>query len=227
MTRAVALVSGGLDSVTLAHRLHADGAELHLIAIDYGQRHRIELEYAARCAERLGARLDVVDLRSLRPLLRGSALTDPDTEVPEGHYADATMRATVVPNRNAIMLAVAYAAAVADQADVVAAAVHAGDHPIYPDCRPDFVDAFRAMENLATEGFARRDLLTTPFVHMTKAAIVGVGAELSVPFAQTWSCYQGGSVHCGRCGTCVERREAFELAGVPDPTAYAAPASVS
>lgn len=225
MTRAVALVSGGLDSVTLAHRLHAEGARLHMIGVDYGQRHRVELDYARRCADRLGARFDVVDLRSLQPLLPGSALTDPAQAVPAGHYADSTMAVTVVPNRNAVMLSIAYAVAVADGAEMVAAAMHAGDHPIYPDCRPEFVDAFRAMENLATDGHAGPDLLSTPFIHMTKAEIVAVGAGLNVPFDQTWSCYAGETVHCGRCGTCVERQEAFSLAGVADPTVYASPAA--
>ena len=221
MSGVVALVSGGLDSVTLAHLLARDHAgPLHLVSVDYGQRHVQELDYARRCAGRLGARWDVVDLRSLQPLLGGSALTDSTVEVPSGHYADDTMRITVVPNRNAVMLAVAYAVAVSDAADVVATAVHAGDHAIYPDCRPAFVDAFRAMENLATEGFAAPDLLKAPFIHMTKADIVRLGAELGVPFVDTWSCYRGGDRQCGTCGTCVERREAFSEAGIEDPTIY-------
>ena len=218
---AVALVSGGLDSVTLAHLLHHQGrVPLHLLSIDYGQRHIRELDEARACAQRLGARWDRVDLRSLGALLGGSALTDTDVEVPDGHYADETMRITVVPNRNAVMLAVAHAVAVARGAGVVAAAVHAGDHPIYPDCRPGFVDAFRHMQTLATEGFAPAGMLVTPFLHLDKAAIVREGMRLGVPFERTWSCYRGGERHCGRCGTCVERREAFALAGVADPTAY-------
>jgi 7-cyano-7-deazaguanine synthase len=218
---AVALVSGGLDSVTLAHLLARDEpGPLHLVAVDYGQRHVRELDYARRCAQRLKARIDVIDLRSLQPLLTGSALTDAAIEVPSGHYADDTMRATVVPNRNAVLLAVAYAAAVADGAGLVATAVHAGDHPVYPDCRPAFIDAFNRMETLATEGFCRPDILRAPFVAWSKTDIVRTGAELGVPFADTWSCYRGGARHCGTCGTCVERREAFSEAGVDDPTQY-------
>ncbi len=222
MSAAVALVSGGLDSVTLAHLLARDvSGPLHLVGVDYGQRHVRELDHARRCADRLGARIDVVDLRSLGPLLRGSALTDAAVDVPDGHYADESMRLTVVPNRNAVMLAIAYAAAVSDGADTVATAVHAGDHTVYPDCRPQFIEAFNAMETVATEGFGAPDMLRAPFVNMTKADIVRVGAELGVPFADTWSCYRGGERHCGMCGTCVERREAFQLAGVSDPTDYA------
>jgi 7-cyano-7-deazaguanine synthase len=207
--------------VTLAHLLHHRGhSPLHLVSIDYGQRHLRELDDARACAQRLDARWDVVELRSLGRLLAGSALTDAAVEVPDGHYADESMRSTVVPNRNAVMLAVAHAVAVAEGARVVAAAVHSGDHPVYPDCRPEFVDAFRRMQTLATEGFAPPDLLVTPFLHLDKAGIVRTGARLGVPFERTWSCYRGGVRHCGRCGTCVERREAFALAGVGDPTAY-------
>lgn len=217
------LLSGGLDSVTLAHLMARDhDGPLHLLSVDYGQRHRRELDFARLCSEELEAAWDVVDIRSLQPLIGGSALTDETVEVPAGHYADETMRVTVVPNRNAVFLALAHAVAVADGAEVVACAVHAGDHPIYPDCRPAFIDAFRSMQNLATEGFGAPDMLHAPFVGMSKTAIVSLGAELGVPFVRTWSCYLGGDVHCGRCGTCVERREAFSEAGVTDPTEYAA-----
>lgn len=222
MTHAVAIVSGGLDSVTLAYVLRSEGYTLHLLSFDYGQRHNKELSFARRCAERLSAEHTVVDLSGLGALLKGSALTESSIEVPEGHYAAPNMAITVVPNRNAIMLAVAYGAAVAEQADVVAAGFHGGDHFIYPDCRPAFVDAFDAMERRAVEGFGKPDLrLYTPFVNIGKHDIVSIGARLDVPFDETWSCYKGGQRHCGRCGTCVERKEAFALAGVIDPTQYA------
>jgi 7-cyano-7-deazaguanine synthase len=220
---AVAIVSGGMDSVTLAYLLASEGCDLHLLSFDYGQRHRKELEFAASCAGLLGARHDVVDLSSLTDLLKGSALTDAGVAVPDGHYAQENMKITVVPNRNAMMLAIAYAVAVAEGAEVIGAGIHAGDHAIYPDCRPAFAEAFDAMQRLAVEGFGRPDLhLYTPFVSITKANIVTIGHRLGVDYARTWSCYKGGEVHCGTCGTCVERKEAFELAGVPDPTRYAA-----
>ena len=126
---------------------------------------------------------------------------------------------TVVPNRNPIMLTIAFALAARENLQTVAAAVHAGDHFIYPDCRPEFVDAFREMQLLALDGVSKIDLYA-PFVGSSKADIVSVGSELDVPFQETWSCYKGLKRHCGRCGTCVERLEAFHLAGIDDPTSY-------
>lgn len=218
----VAVVSGGLDSVTMAHDLASQGYTLHLLAFDYGQRHRKELQFALQCAHDLNAGFDCVDLTSVTRLLGGCALTDLSLPVPHGHYADDNMKITVVPNRNAIFLTVAYGAAVAKHAVAVAAGMHAGDHAVYPDCRPEFASAFESMQRVAVEGFGHPQLqLLTPYLHFDKAGIVARGAALHVPFDRTWSCYEGGELHCGRCGTCVERREAFTLAAVPDPTPYA------
>jgi 7-cyano-7-deazaguanine synthase len=222
MPIAIAIVSGGLDSVTLAYLLHAEGYELHLLSFDYGQRHKKELAYAERCAKRLDAAFDIVDLSSVGQFLKGSALTDA-IPVPDGHYAAPNMAITVVPNRNAMMLSIAFAVAVAEKAQVVAMGVHAGDHFIYPDCRPEFIASFDTMQHLAIEGFGDPHLkLETPFIHLGKHQIVQLGLALHVPFVDTWSCYKGGEKHCGTCGTCYERKEAFELAGVPDPTIYEA-----
>ncbi len=215
------ICSGGLDSVSLAHKVAAEQGLLGLISFDYGQRHKKELAFAARAADRLGVPHDLIDMRHIGAFLSGSALTD-DVDVPDGHYAEDTMKTTVVPNRNAIMLTIAFGVAAAKGADAVAAAVHGGDHFIYPDCRPEFIDAFQAMQDRALEGYAKVRIYT-PFVHVPKSAIVTEGAKFGTPFADTWSCYKGGDLHCGRCGTCVERREAFAIAGVKDPTAYADP----
>lgn len=220
--KAIAVVSGGLDSVTLAHLLASYGAELHLLAFNYGQRHKKELDFARECAARLSAKFDIVDLSGFSRLISGSALTNDHIEVPHGHYAAPTMGATVVPNRNAILLALAFGVAVNEDAQIVAVGVHGGDHFIYPDCRPAFVESFDAMQRTAMEGFADPNLrLLAPFLETDKTGIVRLGHELGVPFALTWSCYEGGTKHCGKCGTCVERREAFALADVEDPTDYA------
>lgn len=214
----VALYSGGLDSTTLLYDLRAQGHTLHALGIDYGQRHARELAAAERGAADLGVPYQAVSLRGLLPLLAGSSQTDPAIPVPHGHYADPTMRATVVPNRNLLLLSVAAAGAISLGADAVAYAAHAGDHPVYPDCRPAFVEAARAV--LALVHYTPVALLA-PYLGLTKADLVRRGTDLGVPYADTWSCYEGGALHCGRCGTCVERREAFVLAGRSDPTVYA------
>ncbi|CAK09743.1 7-cyano-7-deazaguanine synthase QueC [Rhizobium leguminosarum] len=216
--KTIVVCSGGLDSVTLAHKVAAEQQLIGLVSFDYGQRHRKELDFAARCASRLSVPHHIIDIAGIGGHLSGSALTD-NVEVPDGHYAEETMKATVVPNRNAIMLAIAFGLAAAQKADAVAVAVHGGDHFIYPDCRPGFIEAFQRMQNEALEGYASVKLLA-PYVDVSKAAIVVDGEKHGTPFSETWSCYKGGEPHCGRCGTCVERREAFHLAGVPDPTAY-------
>lgn len=210
------ICSGGLDSVSLAYRLAYEKQLTVILSFDYNQRHKKELAYAAQCAGSLDVPYHLMDISSIGAALSGSALTDA-IDVPDGHYAEETMKLTVVPNRNAIFLAIAFGIAYASRLDAVAIAVHGGDHFIYPDCRPDFLDAFNTMEALALEGGVR---LVSPYAQKTKADIVMDGAKAGVPFAQTWSCYKGGKQHCGRCGTCVERRKAFYLAGVEDPTVY-------
>lgn len=220
----IAIVSGGMDSGTLLAALRAENPDDTLIAVsfNYGQRHSKELDYAPRLAWHYDAEHVLVDLTALRPLLGGSALTDDSIPVPHGHYAAPNMALTVVPNRNAIMLACATGIAVARGCVEVATGVHAGDHPIYPDCRPDFIDFMDKAMALATDGYAVPGFkITAPFVHMTKADIAALGHTLGVEYDLTWSCYEGGTLHCGECGTCVERHEAFVLAGLPDPTVYA------
>ncbi|MFY1632324.1 7-cyano-7-deazaguanine synthase QueC [Solwaraspora sp. WMMB335] len=219
--KVVLVLSGGLDSTVLAHRLRAEGCDLTMLSFNYGQSHRRELEFAWRTAARVGGVHRVVNLGTIADLLSGSSLTDSAVATPDGHYSDASMRATVVPNRNAIMLDVAVAHAVAIGAVAVAYGAHAGDHPIYPDCRPSFVAAYEQMVRVANQGFLDPDFaVLTPFITMHKSEVVAEGARLGVPFADTWSCYRGGARHCGTCGTCVERREAFSVANVADPTEY-------
>lgn len=220
MQTAITVVSGGMDSVTLAYLLASQGVKQYLVSFDYGQRHKKEISFALQCAQDLGCSHSVIDLSSAGNHLTGSALTD-DIPVPDGHYAEPTMRQTVVPNRNAIMLSVAYGLAVAKSADMVATGVHAGDHFIYPDCRPAFINSFNEMQTHAVEGFGKPGLfLHAPFLQIAKHDIVAIGNKINVPYEKTWSCYKGGDIHCGTCGTCNERKEAFLLSGVNDPTVY-------
>ena len=210
--KTLVICSGGLDSVSLAHKVAAEHELIGLLSFDYGQRHRKELGFAALCAKRLGVPHQIIDIRDIGRNLTGSALTD-NVDVPDGHYAEDTMKITVVPNRNAIMLAIAFGLAAAQKADAVAIAVHGGDHFIYPDCRPAFIDAFQTMQNQALEGYARDSPLCALRQYLEGRHRHAMGQRYGTPFEETWSCYKGGARHCGRCGTCVERREAFHLAG--------------
>lgn len=222
--KAVVVVSGGMDSVTALYRtckLTSNASnDIRMISFDYGQKHKKELEYATWHAEELNLKHNIVDLTSISALLTSSALVG-DQPVPEGHYADETMKATVVPNRNMMMLSIATAVAVDDGATFVVAGMHAGDHPIYPDCRPEFIDLMNETVRVATQDFSTVGFrIWTPFINLSKAEIVLEGKRLGVRYERTWSCYKGYHLHCGKCGTCVERKEAFQLAGVVDPTTY-------
>lgn len=210
------LLSGGMDSTTaLAHALRdADPTRSLGIFVNYGQRHIVERDAARQVADWYGVNLVTLDLTGYGASV-SSALTDPRVEVPHGHYADDNMAITVVPNRNATMLSAA--AGIASQAGArhLYTAVHAGDHAVYADCRPDFITALSRATVLSC-GVE----IVAPFVHMTKTDIATVGDRLGVPYHLTWSCYEGGALHCGQCGTCIERHEAFRDAGLDDPTRY-------
>lgn len=217
----VVVASGGLDSTTLAYWLDAEGWGLTLLGVDYGQRHCTELSFARRTAAVLKAPYVQLNIPNLGKLLVGTALTDQRVDVPAGQYTDHSMRATVVPNRNALLLDLAVGVAVSAKAHAVAFGAHSGDHPIYPDCRPAFVDAYARMVAVSNEGFLADGFeILAPFLTWSKADIVRLGIEVGVPFSDTWSCYRGGPKHCGKCGTCTERKEAFAAAGVEDPTEY-------
>ena len=217
MEKLVAIYSGGMDSTVLLYHLRSQSYDVRALSIDYGQRHRKELDSARAICRMMDIPHEVADLRGITHLLKGGSLTDSDIDVPEGHYAEESMKATVVPNRNMIMLSVAIGHAIALGAQFVAYGAHTGDHTIYPDCRPEFAAALNTAALLAD--WHQVELLR-PFIRLTKAEIAKRGAELNVPFEMTWSCYKGGERHCGLCGTCVERAEAFNLAGLPDLTNY-------
>lgn len=220
---SLVLLSGGLDSTVLATQLVHDHDPTHVeaLSVHYGQRHTRELTAAQHIADHLGINHTTLDLSGLGTHL-SSALTPTSGAgpIPEGHYAAPTMTQTVVPNRNAILLMIATGIAQARGHTTVSTAVHAGDHPIYPDCRPEFITT---ADHTARAGTGDAVAINAPFVHSTKTDIARLGTQLNAPLHLTWSCYKGGTHHCGRCGTCVERAEAFHDAGIPDPTTYTTP----
>ena len=215
--KALVLFSGGLDSTVLATQMKRDAEETRLLSINYGQRHAKEFNHSQRVAKHLDLPHEILNLSQLGAILGGSSLTDKGLALPEGHYAEESMKSTVVPNRNMILLALAGGHALSLGFDTIAYAAHAGDHTIYPDCRPAFADAMDRAFGLADWNTLS---LHRPFVDMTKSDLVSLGTELNAPLHLTWSCYAGNEIHCGKCGTCVERKEAFALANVPDPTKY-------
>jgi 7-cyano-7-deazaguanine synthase len=217
---AVAVVSGGMDSVTMLHWLLEWDYHPHVISFDYGQKHVKELEFAAYWAQQYELDHTIVPMRHLGDFLH-SALTDSETEVPEGHYAADNMKATVVPNRNMIMMSIAAGLCVSEGASVLGVGVHAGDHAVYPDCRPEFIVHMETTLKVANQGFIKPGFtIAAPFINVSKTDIAIMGQDLHVDWSKTWSCYKGGELHCGKCGTCVERREAFAQAGIVDPTTY-------
>ncbi|MBL1240533.1 MAG: 7-cyano-7-deazaguanine synthase QueC [OCS116 cluster bacterium] len=219
--QTLVICSGGMDSITLAHKIADQGNLSHILTFDYGQRHVKEIDFARNCAADLDVPFTLIDMSNIGKQFTGTALTG-NVDVPDGHYAEASMKVTMVPNRNVIMLSIAYGLAATHKLKRVALAVHGGDHFIYPDCRPDFIAAFAKMQKMALEGYADIDIYA-PYVNASKADIATDAKALNVDHTKSWSCYKGGDLHCGRCGTCVERREAFDLAGYADPTIYADP----
>lgn len=216
--KAVVLVSGGMDSVTALHQTHREHPVLAALSFDYGSKHNPrEIPYAREHAAQLRIPHHTIALDFMGHLFASHLLRDGGA-IPDGHYAEPSMKQTVVPFRNAIMLSIAAGFAESAGGDAVVIAAHAGDHAIYPDCREAFLQAMGSAMELGT--YARIRLLR-PFVHLDKAGIVALGHRLGIDYRRTWSCYKGGQLHCGTCGTCVERREAFQLAGIPDPTPYA------
>ncbi len=211
------LVSGGLDSVTVLYEAHNHYRVTLALSVDYGSKHNAcELPFAAWHANKLGIPHRIIPLADAFSAM-SSALLSHGGPIPDGHYEEQSMKQTVVPFRNGILLAMAAGIAESTGTSGVVIAAHAGDHAIYPDCREPFM---AAMGKAITAGTYADVELLRPFIHWTKSDIVRCATELGVDLAQTWSCYKGGSTHCGTCGTCVERREAFIEAGIEDPTRY-------
>jgi 7-cyano-7-deazaguanine synthase len=211
------LLSGGMDSVAALYQVRDDHEVVACLTFDYGAKHNSrEIPFAKLHASRNGISHEVISLDFMGNLFKSDLLKS-GGEIPDGHYAEETMKQTVVPFRNGIMLAIAAGYAESIAADGLVIAAHSGDHAIYPDCREPFM---QAMASAMSEGTYAKVQLLRPFIQTDKCGIARRGAELGIDFAETWSCYKGGAMHCGVCGTCVERREAFLLTGLHDPTEY-------
>lgn len=215
MKNSVIIVSGGMDSITLLYD-HKDEIALG-ISFDYGSNHNArEIPFAKMHCERLGIKHITINLDFMHQYFK-SSLLDGAEAIPEGHYADDNMKSTVVPFRNGIMLSIAIGIAESNNLDQVFIANHGGDHTIYPDCRPEFINAIDAA---ATAGTYNNVKVVAPYTQITKSDIARIGKKLGIDYTETWSCYKGGEVHCGKCGTCVERKEALAEAGIEDKTRY-------
>jgi len=214
--KVIVVLSGGMDSTTLLYEMLNTYSQVEALSFNYGQRHKKELEYASKTCEKLGIPHKIVDATCINEFVQGSALTS-GIDVPEGHYEEDNMKATVVPNRNMILASMAIGYAVSKDFDAVALGVHAGDHAIYPDCRPLFVDALRVIARIAN--YKEIEILA-PYLDLNKAGILVHGKEFDVDYALTWTCYKGKEKACGVCGSCQERLEAFKDIGSEDPLEY-------
>lgn len=224
MKKTIVVLSGGLDSTTLLYDILwqlPKGVEpkdhVKAISFNYGQRHSKEILLARETCQKLGIEHKIVDLKNITELFGDSSLTDSTKEVPEGHYEDENMKDTVVPNRNAIMANIAIAWAISSKFERVALGVHAGDHAIYPDCRPVFIKTLSVLAEIVDYEPIE---IYAPYLEFSKIDIVSRGLDLNVVYKLTWTCYKGLDKACGKCGSCVERLEAFKENKAIDPILY-------
>lgn len=215
----VVIYSGGMDSFTVLHRALREGLTVHALSFDYGQRHARELDTARHVCSSLGVPHQIIDIRAIHGLIDNSALTNPHQTMPHGDYAKDNLRATVVPNRNMILLSLAIAKAVNIGAGRVDYGAHGGDHILYPDCRPEFVEAMNHVAGIAN---FEPVTLHAPYLSASKADILRDGLTMGLDYRDTWTCYEGRELACGVCGSCRERLAAFAANGVTDPLAYSA-----
>jgi 7-cyano-7-deazaguanine synthase len=214
--KVVVIYSGGMDSYTVLNKAMQQGYDVHAVSFNYGQRHSKELLFAKKVCEQYKIEHKIVDISSINQLIGGSALTD-DIDVPEGHYEEESMKTTVVPNRNMIMLSMAVGYAVSIEAEAVYFGAHSGDHAIYPDCRTEFVDAMNDVCKIANYQAVE---VRAPYLAASKIDILRDGLAMNLDYADTWTCYNGQEKACGRCGACQERLEAFAENNTVDPIAY-------
>lgn len=219
MKQAIVVYSGGMDSFTLLNEVIASGEfdHVHALTFDYGQKHSKEIMFAMRAVGGMNVgQHKIVDVTSINQLL-DSSLTATGGEIPEGHYEEDTMKSTVVPNRNMIMISLATGWAVSLGADTVFFGAHAGDHAIYPDCREEFVEAINEVTMIANYQSVE---VRAPYLDFTKGEIALIGRKLHLDYGLAWTCYNGRAYACGKCGACQERLEAMEFAGISDPLEY-------
>ncbi len=214
--KVVVVYSGGMDSFTVLNRARKDGYDVYALSFDYGQRHSKELTFAKAVCDDLNIPHKIVDIRAINQLLAGSSLTD-EIDIPEGHYEEESMKSTVVPNRNMILISLAVGYAVSIGAHKVYYGAHSGDHAIYPDCRPEFVEKMNDVCQIANYEAVE---IYSPYLHDTKIDILTDGLNMGLDYSKSWTCYNGREKACGKCGACQERLEAFEKNKVTDPLPY-------
>jgi len=215
--KVVVIYSGGMDSYTVLHKAIKQGLTPYALTFDYGQRHIKEIDVARSVCKELGVEHKVIDISAINQLIGGSSLTDNSIEVAEGHYQEENMKSTVVPNRNMILLSLAIGYAVSIGAEQVYYGAHSGDHAIYPDCRPEFV---AKMNEVAAIANYEKTEIFSPYLNSDKIGILKDGLAMGLDYSKTWTCYNGREKACGKCGSCVERLEAFAANGISDPVAY-------
>jgi len=215
--KVVVIYSGGMDSFTVLHKAIEQGLTPYALTFDYGQRHIKEIEVAKDVCKELGVNHKIIDISAINQLIGGSSLTDSSIEVALGHYEEENMKSTVVPNRNMILLSLAIGYAVSIGAEQVYYGAHSGDHAIYPDCRPEFVEK---MNDVAAIANYEKTEIFSPYLNSNKIGILKDGLAMGLDYSKTWTCYNGREKACGQCGSCVERLEAFAENGVTDPIPY-------
>ena len=216
VNKVVVIYSGGMDSFTVLNRALKDGKHVYALTFDYGQQHVKEIDYAANVCEELNVEHKIIDISAINQLLAGSSLTD-NINIPEGHYEEDSMKSTVVPNRNMILLSLAVGYAVSMEASQVYYGAHSGDHAIYPDCRPEFVLKMNDVCQIANYQPVE---IFSPYLTQTKIDILTDGLAMGLDYGKSWTCYNGREKACGKCGSCVERLEAFSSNDAVDPLSY-------
>ncbi len=217
MAKVVVIYSGGMDSFTVLNKALSLGHEVYALSFNYGQKHSRELICAKKVCEAKGISHKLADITAISTLMQSSSLVSDDIDVPEGHYEAENMKSTVVPNRNMVLISLAIAYAVDIGAQSVWYGAHSGDHTIYPDCRPEFVEKMNQVSHLAN--FEVVDVFA-PYLYQNKIDILRDGIEMGLDYGDSWTCYKGLEKACGLCGSCVERLEAFDTLGQVDPIEY-------